>query len=147
MTTEEETLVLIKPDALDRRMAGEILQRFERAGLRLNRIRRVTFTRELLTKHYAELRSKLPRAYDRTARYLEGKDVIALTLLGVNGIQKVRALVGPTDPLSAPAGTLRGDLSSDSVQLADCEDRGCKNLVHASDSPETARFEIQLWFG
>ena len=98
MTTEEETLVPIKPDALDRGVVGEILQRFEGAGLRLNRIRRVTFTRELLTKHYAELRAKLPRAYDRTARYLEGKDVIALTLLGVNGIQKVRALVLQSEP-------------------------------------------------
>jgi nucleoside-diphosphate kinase len=68
-------------------------------------------------------------------------------LAGANAIAKVRALIGPTEPASAPPGTIRGDLSSDTIQRADDEDRGLYNLVHAADSRDSARSEIALWFG
>jgi nucleoside-diphosphate kinase len=147
MVATERTLILLKPDALERGLCGEILRRFERAGLRLVQARMVRFTRPLLTRHYAELRLKHPRAFARNATYLVGRHVAALVLEGSNAVAKCRALVGPTDPLSAPAGTIRGDWSADSIAVADAADRGLFNLVHAADSPVTARREIRLWFG
>jgi nucleoside-diphosphate kinase len=146
MSTHERTLILLKPDTLGRGLCGEVLSRFERAGLRIITIRKTRFTRTLLARHYAELRLKNPEAYRRNAPYLAGKDVIALVLEGPNAIAKSRSLAGPTDPLAAAPGTIRGDFSSDSIPFADSENRGLKNLVHAADSPASARREIRLWF-
>jgi nucleoside-diphosphate kinase len=143
----EETLVLIKPDALERGLAGEILRRLETAGLRIRNIRWASLSRELLENHYSDLKIKNPRAFDRNTRYLAEKNAIALVLAGVGAIGKVRLLIGPTDPSGAPPGTIRGDLSSDSVKVADSQDRGLHNLVHAADAPDSASREIALWFG
>ena len=142
----EETLVLIKPDALERGLTGEILRRFEAAGLRIQNIRWSCLSLALIEKHYADLKSKNPRAFDRNTRYLVKKNAIAIVLAGVNAVGKARMLVGPTEPAAAPPGTIRGDLSSDSIQYADSLDRGLHNLVHAADSPDSARREIALWF-
>lgn len=143
----EETLVLIKPDALERGQTGDILRRFETAGLRIRNARWVCPDLGLLQKHYADLKTRNARAYDRNTRYLAGKNALALVLSGVNAIAKVRALIGPTEPAVAPPGTIRGDFSSDTIKLADDEDRGLYNLVHAADSRDSARNEIALWFG
>ena len=143
----EKTLVLVKPDALERGLVGEIVRRFESAGLRIQNIRWTRLSRALLEEHYADLKSKNPRAFERNTRYLAEKHALALVLAGVNAIGKVRSLIGPTDPSLAPTGTIRGDLSSDSIVFADSQDRGLHNLVHAADSPESARKEIALWFG
>jgi nucleoside-diphosphate kinase len=147
MSSEEETLVLIKPDALARGMCGEVLSRLEQADLRITHAREVRLTRTLLARHYAELRQKLPKAYKRNERYLTGKTILAFILRGRNAIAKTRALVGATDPLKAPPGTIRGDLSCDSIAVADAENRGLDNLVHAADSRASARREKQVWFG
>ena len=147
MPQRERTLILLKPEPLEQRLCGEVVRRFEQAGLRILDARRVRLTRSRLARHYAELRIKNPRAYDRTVRSLLGREGLALILRGPNAIAKARALVGPTDPTAAPPGTIRGDLSSDSVALADGEDRGTRNLVHAADSPRSARSEIRIWFG
>jgi nucleoside-diphosphate kinase len=147
MSNHQRTLVLLKPDTLRRGLCGEVLSRFERAGLQVVDVRKARFTRALLTRHYAELKAKNPAAYHRNAPYLAGREVIALLLEGRNGIAKARALAGPTDPLVAPPGTIRGDFSSDSIPFADSENRGLDNLVHAADSPASARREIKLWFG
>jgi nucleoside-diphosphate kinase len=146
MPQPERTLTLLKPETLERGLCGEILRRFEQAGLRILDARRVRFTRTRLKQHYAELRRKNPRAYDRSVRSLTGREGLAVILSGANAIAKVRALVGPTDPTAAPPGTIRGDLSSDSIALADAEDRGTRNLVYAADSPRSARNEIRIWF-
>ncbi len=143
----EETLVLIKHDALERGQTGDILRRFETAGLRIRNARWVCPDLGLLQKHYADLKTRNARAYDRNTRYLAGKNALALVLSGVNAIAKVRALIGPTEPAVAPPGTIRGDFSSDTIKLADDEDRGLYNLVHAADSRDSARNEIALWFG
>jgi nucleoside-diphosphate kinase len=142
----ERTLVLFKPDALDRGLVGAILQRFELAGLRVMGIRGFKFERVDLALHYAELQTKHPRAYERNARDLPGKPGIALILEGSDAVAKVRRLVGSTEPASAAAGTIRGDYSSDTIALADAEDRGLHNLVHAADSTEAAQREIEIWF-
>ena len=143
----EKTLVLIKPDALERGLVGEIVRRFESAGLRIQNIRWTRLSRALLEEHYADLKSKNPRAFDRNTRYLAEKHALALVLAGVNAVGKVRSLVGPTDPSLAPPGTIRGDLSPDSIAFADSQDRGLHNLVHAADSPGSATKELALWFG
>ena len=143
----EETLVLIKPDALERGLTGEILRRFEGAGLRIQNIRWTCLSRTLIEEHYADLKSKNPRAFDRNTRYLAKKNAIALVLAGINAIAKVRMLIGPTEPGAAPPGTIRCDLSSDTIKVADSQDRGLYNLVHAADSADSARREIELWFG
>jgi nucleoside-diphosphate kinase len=146
MSKTEETLILIKPDALDRGLAGEILQRLERAGLRLRNARWMCPTQSFVRRHYADLKPRNPRAFERNTRYLAGKNMVALVVAGTNAVAKARSLVGSTEPSRAAAGTIRGDLSSDSIPLADVEDRGLYNLVHAADSPEAARKEIALWF-
>lgn len=142
----EETLVLIKPDALERGLTGEILRRFESAGLRIRNARFVRPNLQRVEAHYADLKARNARAFDRNTRYLADKNVVVLTLAGVNAIAKVRALIGPTEPGVAPPGTIRGDLSSDTIKCADSEDRGLYNLVHAADSADAAKKEIQLWF-
>lgn len=142
----EHTLVLLKPDALERGLAGAILGRFEAAGLRLTDCCCVQPNLEFLSQHYAELRVNHPDAFERTARYLAGKPFIAVRLTGPHAVRKTRLLVGPTDPLQAPAGTIRGDYGADSIALADAEQRATLNLVHAADSPEAAARELQLWF-
>ncbi|MBK9139220.1 MAG: nucleoside-diphosphate kinase [Verrucomicrobia bacterium] len=146
MTQIQHTLVLLKPDALERGLCGEILRRFEAAGLRIGGVRWVRFDVPLLNRHYAELRAKHPAVFARARRFFIGKPVMAVRISGVNAIAKVRALTGPTDCLTAPAGTIRGDLSSDSVATADAADRSVQNLIHASDSPASARRELRLWF-
>jgi nucleoside-diphosphate kinase len=143
----EETLVLIKPDALERRLVGEIIRRFEAGGFTILNVRWASLSPELLENHYADLKSKNPRAFDRNKRYLVGKNAIALVLAGVNAVAKVRLVIGPTEPFAAPPGSIRGDLSSDSIVLADSQDRGLHNLVHAADSADSAKREIALWFG
>jgi nucleoside-diphosphate kinase len=146
MDRTEHTLVLLKPDAFERGLIGEIIRRFERVNLKITDLLMVRPDLAKVEMHYTDLRSKNPRAFDRNTRYLAGKNVIALVLTGVNAIAKVRLLIGPTEPAVAPPGTIRGDLSSDTIAVADAEDRGLFNLVHASDSIESARTEIALWF-
>lgn len=144
---DERTLVLLKPDTLRRGLCGEILSRFERAGLALVDIRKQRFTRGAFARHYAELRWKNPEAYRRNTLYLAGREVVAVILAGRNAVAKARALSGATDPLLAVAGTIRGDYGNDSVAFANGENRGLDNLVHAADSVKSARREIAIWFG
>jgi nucleoside-diphosphate kinase len=143
----QETLILLKPEALQRNLIGAILQRFENAGLRISNLRLLAPTLEQVRTHYADLEGRNARAFDRNTRYLAGKPLIAAILSGTSAIAKARSLVGPTEPAAAPPGTIRGDLSADSFARADAEDRGLLNLVHAADAPESAAREIRLWFG
>lgn len=142
----EQTLILLKPDALERGLAGAILARLENALLRIERARLVRPTLEQLREHYADLQSRDERAFRRTTRSLEGKPFLALLLAGPNAILKARALAGPTDPLAAPPGTIRGDFGNDTIRQADAEDRTTLNLVHAADSPASVAREAALWF-
>lgn len=96
--------------------------------------------------HYADLAERNPQAFARSTQYLQDKPVIAAVLAGDNAIAKARMICGPTEPITAPAGTIRGDYSADSVTLANIENRALYNLVHASDSEESALREIRFWF-
>lgn len=130
----ERTLVLIKPDALRRGLLGEILGRFERKGLAIEALVLRGMDAALADQHYAEHVDKA--FYPPLKEFMTGGQLVAAVLSGDQAIEVVRALVGATDGRKAAAGTIRGDLS-----LSNRE-----NLVHASDSPDSAKREIGLWF-
>jgi nucleoside-diphosphate kinase len=132
--TAERTLVLIKPDALRRGLVGEILGRFERKGLVVDAMVLREMDADLADRHYAEHVEKA--FYPPLKAFMTGGALVALILSGDGAIDVVRTLVGATDGRKAAAGTIRGDFS-----LSNRE-----NLVHASDSPDSAKREIALWF-
>lgn len=130
----EKTLVLLKPCTLQRGLVGEVTRRFEQKGLRLAGMKMMWLTDELLSEHYAHLAAK--PFFQRVKDSMRAAPVIACCYEGVDAIAAVRALVGPTNGRLAAPGTIRGDLSM-SFQ---------ENIVHASDSPETAAVEIARFF-
>jgi nucleoside-diphosphate kinase len=138
MAPTQETLVLIKPDGVARNLTGEIISRIEAKGYQLVDVRMVQADRDLLHAHYAEHEGK--PFYEPLVSFMESGPVVALRVAGHRVIEGIRSLCGATDPTAAAPGTIRGDLGRDwglSVQ---------QNLIHASDSPETASRELALWF-
>jgi nucleoside-diphosphate kinase len=130
----ERTLVLVKPDAVRRGLIGEIIGRFERKGLHIDALVQRSMSPALADEHYAEHVEKA--FYPPLKEFMTGGELIAMVLSGDQAIDVVRGLVGATDGRKAAAGTIRGDFS-----LSNRE-----NLVHASDSAESAKREISLWF-
>ncbi len=130
----ERTLVLIKPDAMRRGLAGEILSRFERQGLELRAAKLVEVDRPLAEEHYAEHAEK--PFYGELVEFITTGPTLALVVEGEGAIAGVRATMGATNPADATPGSIRGDLA---LSMPD-------NLVHGSDSPESAAREIALWF-
>ena len=130
----ERTLILAKPDAVRRNLSGEILARFERRGLELRAARLVLATRELGETHYAEHREK--PFFGELVDFITSAPTLALVLEGESAIPVVRTTMGATNPIESAPGTIRGDLA---LAMPD-------NLVHGSDSPESAEREIGLWF-
>jgi nucleoside-diphosphate kinase len=131
---DERTLVLIKPDAMQRGLAGEILARFERRGLVVKAARSVLVDRELAESHYEEHREK--PFFGELVAFITSAPTLALVLEGESAIEVVRTTMGATNPTNAAPGTIRGDLA---LAMPD-------NLVHGSDSPASAEREIALWF-
>ena len=134
----EQTLVLVKPDGVARNLTGEILRRIEAKGYQLVDIRLVHADRELLATHYAEHEGK--PFHEPLIQFMESGPIVAIRVTGHRVIEGFRSLAGTTDPTTAAPGTIRGDLGRDwglNVQ---------QNLVHGSDSPETAERELALWF-
>jgi nucleoside-diphosphate kinase len=131
----ERTLVLIKPDAVQRGLAGEILSRFERRGFEICAARLLQVGRELAEQHYAEHAEK--PFFGELVEFITSAPTLALALEGESAISVVRTTMGATNPTDAAPGTIRGDLA---LAMPD-------NLVHGSDSPESARRELELWFG
>lgn len=130
----ERTLILFKPDCVERRLVGRVLSRFEDKGFNVVAMKMLRVTPELSKKHYAEHVSK--PFYPALESFITASPIIACVLEGLEVIRVVREMLGPTSGLKAPAGTIRGDFSS-SRQM---------NLVHASDGPEAASREIELYF-
>jgi nucleoside-diphosphate kinase len=130
----QRTLILLKPDAVQRRLVGEILGRFERKGLRLLGLKLVQAGRDLAEKHYAVHKGK--PFYESLLKFLVSGPTVAMVWEGREAVQVGRNLMGPTDGAKAPPATVRGDFAV-SVQ---------NNLVHGSDSVENAQAEIALWF-
>jgi nucleoside-diphosphate kinase len=130
----QRTLIVLKPDAVQRAIVGELIARFERRGLRLAALRLVKVERAQAEQHYAVHKGKF--FYDDLVTTISASPVVAAVLEGPNAIAVVRAMVGATRPHEAAPGTIRGDYAL----------VGLRNLVHASDAPETAATEIALWF-
>jgi nucleoside-diphosphate kinase len=130
----ERTLVLVKPDAVGRALTGEIVARFERRGLAIKAARLLTVDRSLAEEHYAEHTEK--PFFGELVDFITSGPTMALVFEGEGAIATVRTTMGATNPADATPGTIRGDLS---LSMPD-------NLVHGSDSPESAEREIGLWF-
>ncbi|MEO6943241.1 MAG: nucleoside-diphosphate kinase [Lacisediminihabitans sp.] len=136
--TVEETLVLVKPDGVARNLSGEILRRIEAKGYQLVDVRLVQADRDLLGQHYAEHEGK--PFYEPLIEFMESGPIVAFRVAGNRVIEGFRALAGTTDPTTAAPGTIRGDLGRDWGEKVQ------QNLVHGSDSPESAQRELALWF-
>jgi nucleoside-diphosphate kinase len=131
----DRTLILVKPDAFARGLTGEILARFERKGLKLVALRDMTVTRELAERHYAE-HAERP-FFDELVQFITSGTIVALVLEGPHAVRAARQVIGATDPLEAAPGSIRGDYATEVGT----------NMVHGSDSPESAEREIALFFG
>jgi nucleoside-diphosphate kinase len=168
----ERTLVLIKPDGVYRALIGEIIKRFEQAGLKIVAMKMVKPTREIVEKHYyadkewlESVGQKAKASYEKEGKvvketpleigmrvrntllnYLTGKPVVAMVVEGNEAIFVVRKILGSTEPKSADPGSIRGSLSSDSYAFADSQGRSTRNLVHASGDKKDAEREISIWF-
>lgn len=130
----QKTVVLIKPDGMKKKIVGKIVDRFEREGLELVGLKLINLTQEILETWYEHHKDK--PFFKDLAHFMKETPVVAIVLKGENAVQRVRDVIGPTDSRKAPEGTIRGD-HGDDVQ---------RNVVHASDAPERAEFEIKLLF-
>jgi nucleoside-diphosphate kinase len=169
----ERTLVVIKPDGVQRSLIGEIIQRYERLGLKLTGLKMTILTPEFAEKHYTldpswRMRNgeKTIQAYkdkgenpptedpmemsgmtlSKLKQYMSSGPVIAMVWQGANAVKIVRKITGGTEPLTSDVGTIRGDYVLDSYRISDVSGRSVRNLVHASGSIEEAENEIALWF-
>ncbi|PIR98129.1 MAG: nucleoside-diphosphate kinase [Candidatus Colwellbacteria bacterium CG10_big_fil_rev_8_21_14_0_10_42_22] len=171
---KERTLVVIKPDGVQRSLIGEVIKRYERVGLKLVGIKMFVPEPDFIEKHYLldpgwkesagkkTLEAYKAKGLDHPAgddpikaantiietlkKYLSAGPVIAMVWEGINSVGVVRKITGGTEPLTSDVGTIRGDYTIDSYKLADVDGRSVRNLVHASGSPEEAKNEIDLWF-
>jgi nucleoside-diphosphate kinase len=143
----ERTLVLIKPDGVQRQLVGRILQRFEDVGLKIIGMKLVQPTREHSSTHYADVGVRRgQKVLDQNVNFLAEGPVVAMVLEGIQSIELVRKMVGSTEPRASPPGTIRGDFSHQSYAWADAKNQVVRNLIHASSSKEDADKEIALWF-
>ena len=131
---EEQTLILIKPDAIQRNLLGEIIGRFERKGLKVIGMKMMQLEDALLEAHYAHIKDK--PFFAGIKNFMKSSPVVVMALSGINAVSSVRIIVGPTKAYEADAGSIRGDLSL-SIQ---------SNVVHASDSAENAQDEVKRFF-
>ena len=131
---EESTLLIVKPDGVRRRLIGEVLRRVEEADLRIEDLRMLTIPRDVAEEHYGEHREK--PFYGELVGFITGGPVVVARVTGEDAISRWRELMGPTDPADAPSGTIRGDFAEVITE----------NVVHGSDSPESAARELKLFF-
>ncbi len=141
-------MVLLKPDAVDRGLVGEIIQRFERVGLKIAGLKMVQPNEEIARKHYTEdlAQRRGEHVRELMVSMLVSGPIVAVCLEGVESVEQVRKMVGTTEPKAAAPGTIRGDYSHVSFKHADEKKIGVYNLVHASGSVPEAEQEINVWF-
>ena len=140
----ERTLIIIKPDGVERALVGEIMKRFENVGLKIIGMKMVWVDRKFAEKHYAAHKAK--PFFKELVEFITEGPVVAFVAEGVHAVQNVRKLVGSTSPHEAPPGTIRGDFAHISMAYASQKGQGGKNLIHASGSKPEADEEIKLWF-
>jgi nucleoside-diphosphate kinase len=130
----ERSLILLKPDCLNGHHAGEVIGRFEKAGFEIRAAKLIALSDELLKEHYAHIADR--PFFPEIVEFMSSRPVLALVLEGENAVQAIRDLLGPTDSTQAPAGTIRGDMGTTSME----------NICHASDSAENATIEVERFF-
>jgi nucleoside-diphosphate kinase len=128
------TLILVKPDAFERGLSGEVIARFERKGLRLTALKLITIDEEFAKQHYAEHAEK--PFFGELVTFITGGPLVAMVLEGTEAVDAARQIIGATNPLEAAPGSIRGDYATEVTF----------NLVHGSDSDDSAAREIALWF-
>ena len=134
MADESRTLILIKPDAFERALTGEVLTRFERKGLRIAALKHMQMDQELAERHYAEHEGK--PFFGELVSFITGGTLVAMVLEGPEAVKAARQLIGATNPVEAAPGSIRGDFALEVTF----------NMVHGSDSDESAEREIAIWF-
>jgi len=137
--SSQQTLILVKPDGVKRGLVGEVIARIERKGYKVSNLKMLTADRALLAKHYAEHEGK--PFYEPLMEFMMSGPIVAMVAEGERVIEGFRKLAGTTDPTTAEPGTIRGDLASDMGTKV------VQNIVHGSDSPESAEREIKIFFG
>ena len=146
----EKTLILFKPDCLQRGLAGEVLTRFERVGLKIVASKILEPSKEFYEYHYENIGKMISRRgqekFDITLEMMQKGPVLAMVLEGVEAVEIVRKLVGTTEPKTAAPGTIRGDFSHISFAYADKVSKATPNLIHASGDSKEAEQEIKHWF-
>ncbi|MBI5064743.1 nucleoside-diphosphate kinase [Candidatus Woesearchaeota archaeon] len=140
----QRTLVLLKPDAVQRCFCGELIARFERVGLKIVGMKMVWVSAEQSKKHYSAHVKK--DFYPGLEKFITQGPVVAMVLEGVDSVEVVRKLVGSTEPKTALPGTIRGDYAHVSLQHANEKGTVAANLIHASGNAEEAKYEVSLWF-
>lgn len=143
----EQTLVLLKPDAVARGLIGRVVQRFEDVGLKIVASKLVVVDKEFAAKHYFDVEERHgSKVFKSLTDYLTEGPVMAFVIEGVSSISLVRKLVGSTYPSEALPGTIRGDFAHISKEYANLHSKRVSNLVHASSNKKDAEYEINLWF-
>lgn len=146
----EKTLIVLKPDAVQRGIVGEVLARFEKVGLKIIGMKMLSPGREHYYHHYEEIGKMISRrgeeAFNVTLEFMQQGPVIAVVLEGIDAAELVRKMVGVTEPKSALPGTIRGDYAHMSYGHGDKEKIGIPNIIHASGDAEEAKLEIAHWF-
>jgi len=145
MSKTQQTLIIVKPDGVGKGISGEVLSRFEKAGLKIIAMEMLKLSRPFVSDFYAHLKTKIPeKTLSATLDFMTSGNVVMAIFEGEDAIKKARAVCGPTNPAQAPAGTIRGDFSND--DLIENTKRGIatRNVVHASSSVEEAQTEIEM---
>jgi nucleoside-diphosphate kinase len=143
----ERTLVVLKPDAVARGLAGRIIQRFEDASMKIIGVKMREIDADFARKHYFDLEDRLGAdVYNATAVFMQRGPVIAFVVEGEDAVATVRKIVGSTYPNEAQPGSIRGDFAHQSKAVAAATGKAVANLVHASGNPKEAQYEVDLWF-
>lgn len=146
----EKTLIILKPDTIQRGLVGEIITRFEKVGLKIVGCKMTAPTEEHYYHHYENISKMISRrgqkGFDVTLKMMQEGPVIAIVLEGIEAVSLVRKMVGTTEPKLAPPGTIRGDYAHISFSQANKKDQGIANIIHASGDLEEATQEIAHWF-
>ncbi len=141
------TLVLLKPDAVQRCIVGNITTRFENAGLKIVGMKMLWADDEFFKKHYFDVEERHgPKVFKINTDYLTSGPVIAFCLEGINAIAQVRKMAGKTNPFQAEVGTIRGDFCHMTMEYANSQGKFLSNLIHSSANAEEAKMELSLWF-
>lgn len=140
---KERTFVAVKPDGVQRGLIGEVIQRFERVGLKLVAVKMLVPTPGHIEKHYEKIDEKIR---NHLVTFMTSGPVVAMVWEGAHSVKIVRKIVGSTEPLTSDVGTIRGDYVLDSYAVSDADGRAVRNVIHASGNVEEAEVEINHWF-